>query len=420
MTPPHHPAHPLPAVGPLSTADLLTNRIRPYTWGSTTAIARLTGRRPTGEPEAELWMGAHPDAPSTVDRGNGSEPLDQVIARDPHNELGRRVAERYGARLPFLVKVLAAEHALSVQVHPDAAQAEAGYATEESAGIPRDAAHRIYRDRHHKPELLCALDDFDALCGFRDPAATAALMAALDAPALAPWIATLRGADTATALRTVLTDALDADRARGEEAAAELAPALERAAETRGPHAATYAAYAAAARDYPGDPGVVAALLLNHVRLRPGQALFLDARVPHAYLRGTGVEIMANSDNVLRCGLTCKHVDVRALATVVDFRPGPPALVHPVRGDEGEFHYPTPAAEFALSRLDLLGRATLSADGPQVLLCTEGTAELHRFPGRPLTLRRGDSAFLPAAGAPAELRGTATLYRARVPEHTAV
>ncbi|MFJ9777322.1 mannose-6-phosphate isomerase, class I [Kitasatospora sp. NPDC101157] len=420
MTPPHHPAHPLPAAGPLSAADLLTNRIRPYPWGSTTAIARLTGRRPTGEPEAELWMGAHPDSPSTLDRGNGPEPLDQVIARDPHHELGRRVAQRYGARLPFLVKLLAAEHALSVQVHPSADQAEAGYAAEEAAGVPRDAAHRIYRDRHHKPELLCALDDFDALCGFRDPAATAALMASLDAPALAPWIATLRSADPATALRTVLTEALDADRAGGEEAVAELAPALERAAGTPGPHSATFAAYAAAGRDYPGDPGLVAALLLNHVRLRPGQALFLDARVPHAYLHGTGVEIMANSDNVLRCGLTPKHVDVQALATVVDFRPGPPTLVPPTGGVDGELHYRTPAAEFALSRLDLLGRATLAADGPQILLCTEGSAELHRSPGRSLTLRRGDSAFLSATGAQAELRGTATLYRARVPEHPAV
>ncbi|MEU8512835.1 mannose-6-phosphate isomerase, class I [Kitasatospora sp. NPDC048722] len=420
MTPPHHPAPPLPAAGPLSAADLLTNRIRPYAWGSTTALARLTGRRPTGEPEAELWMGAHPDAPSTVDRGNGPEPLDRVIARDPHHELGRRVAETYDNRLPFLVKVLAAEHALSVQVHPDTAQAEAGYAAEDATGIPRDAARRIFRDRYHKPELVCALDDFDALCGFRDPATTAGLMAALDAPALAPWTAILRTADPGTALRTVLTEALDSDRARGERAAAELAPALERAAATPGPHTATYAAYAAAARDYPGDPGLVAALLLNHVRLQPGQALFLDARVPHAYLHGTGVEIMANSDNVLRCGLTPKHVDVRALTTVVDFRPGPPTLVPASGGEDGEFHYRTRAAEFALSRLDLLGGATLGADGPQILLCTDGTAELHRSLGRPLTLRRGDSVFLPATGGPAELRGTATLYRARVPEHAAV
>ncbi|WP_354644456.1 mannose-6-phosphate isomerase, class I [Kitasatospora camelliae] len=404
---------------PRPTADPLANVIRPYAWGSTTAIARLTGRPPTGEPQAELWMGAHPGAPSRIDRGSGPEPLDAVIARDPRGELGRRVADRFDGRLPFLLKVLAAERALSVQVHPSTAQAEAGYAAEEAAGIPPDAPHRIYRDPHHKPELICALDEFDALCGFREPAGTADLMEALDVPALAPWIHTLRTADPRTALRTVLTEALGADRARGEGAAAALAPALERAAATPGPSVDTFAAYAAVSRDYPGDPGLVAALLLNHVRLRPGQAIHLGARVPHAYLRGTGVEIMANSDNVLRCGLTPKHVDVRALAEVVDFRPAAPALVSAVPGGGGETHYPASAAEFALSRIDLTDLATIADDGPQILLCTEGAAVLLRPPGRPLPLGRGDSVFLPAAGGPAHLTGTATLYRARVPGHPA-
>ncbi|MGW4897282.1 mannose-6-phosphate isomerase, class I, partial [Kitasatospora sp. NPDC004240] len=180
-------------------------------------------------------------------------------------------------------------------------------------------------------------------------------------------------------------------------------------------HAPTYAAYAAAARDYPDDPGLVAALLLNHVRLRPGQALHLDARVPHAYLRGTGVEIMANSDNVLRCGLTPKHVDVPALTEVVDFRSCAPAVLTPAADSHGETHYPAPASEFALSRLDLDGMTTLSADSPQILLCTEGSAELLQYPGTALTLRRGDSAFVPATGVSATLHGTAVLFRARVP-----
>ncbi|MFJ1707646.1 mannose-6-phosphate isomerase, class I [Kitasatospora sp. NPDC088346] len=401
------------------TVDPLTNDIRPHAWGSTTAIARLTGRPPADEPEAELWMGAHPGSPSRVDRGGGPEPLDRVIARDPAGELGRRVADRFGGRLPFLLKVLAAERALSVQVHPSTAQARAGYAAEEAAGIPLGAARRIYRDRSHKPELLCALDDFDALCGFRDPGATADLMASLEAPSLAPWIRILRTTDPGPALRTVLTGALGADRARGVRAAAELAPALERAATSPGPYGETCAAYAAAARDYPDDPGLVAALLLNHVRLRAGQAIYLGARVPHAYLRGTGIEIMASSDNVLRCGLTPKHVDVQALAGVVDFRPGSPALVPGVPGLGGETHYPAPVAEFALSRVDLAGRTAVAADGPQILLCTEGSAVLVRSPRRPLTLRQGDSVFLPAAGGPVHLTGTATLYRARVPERRA-
>ncbi|MFE2916970.1 mannose-6-phosphate isomerase, class I [Kitasatospora indigofera] len=400
---------------PQPTAGLLSNEIRPYAWGSTTAIAELTGRTPTGLPEAELWMGAHPGAPSLLDRGDGPEPLTEVIARDPGRELGEPAGRRFGGRLPFLLKILAARQALSVQVHPSNEQARAGYAAEQAAGIPLDAPHRIYKDPHHKPELICALDDFDALCGFREPAATARLLAPLDAPALAPWLDVLRTAEPPTALRTVLTEALGGDRERGVRAAAELAPALEQAARQGGPDAPAYAAFAAAARDYPGDPGLVAALLLNHVRLRPGQALFLDARVPHAYLRGTGVEIMANSDNVLRCGLTPKHVDVAALTGIVDFRPSAPAFVRATAGADGELHYPAPAAEFALSRLDVLGSATVDGRGPQILFCVDGTAELVQHPGGPVALGRGDSVFVPGTGAPAELRGTATLYRAAVP-----
>ncbi|WP_431683523.1 mannose-6-phosphate isomerase, class I [Kitasatospora sp. KL5] len=395
-------------------AGLLSNRIRPYAWGSTTAIPDLLGTPPTGEPQAELWLGAHPQAPSRLDRGTGPEPLTAVIARDPDGELGTAVTARFGPRLPFLLKVLAAEHALSVQVHPTEEQAAAGHAAEEAAGVPADAPHRLYKDRHHKPEMLCALDDFDALCGFRHPAATADLLAALHVPALGPWLDVLRTADPATALRTVLTEALGPGRARATGAATELSTALARSAERPGPHAHSYAAYAAAARDYPGDPGLIAALLLNHVRLGPGQAVYLDARVPHAYLRGTGVEIMANSDNVLRCGLTPKHIDTGALAAVVDFTPTAPALVEARPDGRGETHYPAPAAEFALSRLDLAGPTALRDPGPQILLCTAGTARLTGRTGPALTLNRGDSAYLPA-GTEAVLDGNATLFRARVP-----
>ncbi|MFB7949867.1 mannose-6-phosphate isomerase, class I [Kitasatospora phosalacinea] len=397
------------------TADLLATTIRPYAWGSTTAIAHLTGRPPTGEPEAELWMGAHPGAPSRIDRGAGSEPLDAVIARDPAAELGPRVTDRFGPRLPFLLKVLAAEHALSVQVHPTPAQAAAGYAAEDAAGTPLDAPHRIYRDRSHKPELLCALGEFDALCGFRDPSATADLWQRLDLPVLAPWIDTLRTAPAGAALRTVLTGALAADRARGERAAAELPPAMQRLAEGDGPDAATWAAYLAAARDYPGDPGILAAMLLNHVHLGAGQALHLDAGVPHAYLRGLGVEIMANSDNVLRCGLTPKHVDTAALAEVVDFRPTAPQRARTAAVGPGELEFLTPAEEFALSRIELGAPVVLDDDGPQILLCTRGTVRLHDGPTPGPALRPGESAYVPAAAGPLRLAGDATVFRARVP-----
>ncbi|MFF4649614.1 mannose-6-phosphate isomerase, class I [Streptomyces sp. NPDC001380] len=397
--------------------DRLANTVRPYAWGSTTAIPELLGQEPTGEPQAELWMGAHPGAPSRVDRGDGDRSLADVIAADPRGELGDAVVDRFGPALPFLFKVLAAGHVLSLQVHPTLEQARAGFADEEARGVPRDAPHRNYRDANHKPEMICALSDFDGLCGFRAPAATADLMDSLRVPSLAPWTAVLRSEPEEAALRTVLAEVLGGDRDRTAACATEVAEALEKAAAGDGPYAAACAAYAVAARDFPGDPGIVAALLLNHVTLRPGQALHLGAGVPHAYLRGLGVELMANSDNVLRCGLTPKHVDVPELLRVVDFRAAEPAVLEPVPvlGADGEEVYPTPTEEFRLSRYNLTGAdRSVAGRAPQILLCTAGEAVLTGPGGASLVLPRGGSAYLPA-GEDAVLTGAgAVVFRATV------
>ncbi|MGA5701564.1 mannose-6-phosphate isomerase, class I [Peterkaempfera bronchialis] len=404
--------------------DRLVTTVRPYAWGSTTAIPQLLGQEPTGEPQAELWMGAHPGAPSRVDRGDGERSLAEVIAADPRRELGAATVERFGPTLPFLFKVLAAGHALSVQVHPTLEQARAGFAAEEARGVPLDAPHRNYKDANHKPEIICALSDFDGLCGFRAPAATADLLDSLGLPALAAWTEVLRTRPEEEALRTVLAEVLGADRERTAAVVGEVAEALEKGAAGDGPHAATCAAYATAARDYPGDPGIIAALLLNHVTLRPGQALYLDAGVPHAYLSGLGVELMANSDNVLRCGLTPKHIDVPELLRVVDFHATAPAVLHPVTvpGADGEERYPAPVQEFRLSRYRLTGagrtpdRHTVDGRTPQILLCAAGEAELTDAAGRTLTLSGGQSAYLPADGAESTLTGTdALVFRATVP-----
>ena len=320
--------------GKTDRMDRLDNTVRPYAWGSTTAIPELLGIRPTGEPQAELWMGAHPGAPSRLDRGAGPVPLNEVIDADPRGELGAETVERFGPRLPFLFKILAAGSPLSVQVHPDLAQAQAGYDDEEARGIPVDAPHRNYRDANHKPEMICALGPFNGLCGFRPPAEAADLIERLGVDELKPYVDTLRARPESEALREVLAAILTADRAamaatvnRAAEAAARLA-----VEDPDGPYAAAYTAYARAAAAFPGDPGVVAGMLLNHVTLNPGDALYLGAGVPHAYFDGLGVEIMANSDNVLRCGLTPKHIDVPELLQIVRFASGAAALVRP-RGE---------------------------------------------------------------------------------------
>ncbi|WP_328771136.1 mannose-6-phosphate isomerase, class I [Streptomyces sp. NBC_00286] len=380
--------------------DRLDNTIRPYAWGSTTAIPQLLGVEPTGEPQAEMWMGAHPGAPSRTARG----PLTELIEAAPERELGAETVAKFGPRLPFLLKILAAGAPLSLQVHPNLAQAKEGYEEEEHRGIPIDAPHRNYKDANHKPELICALTEFDGLCGFRAPAEAADLLAALEIDSLKPYVDLLHAHPEDAALREVLTAVLSADP---EQMAATVTEATAACTRLGGPHAP----YAEIAHHYPGDPGVIAAMLLNHVRLQPGEALFLGAGVPHAYLNGLGVEIMANSDNVLRCGLTPKHVDVPELLRIVRFEASDPGVLRPEASPDGEEVYETPIDEFRLSRYVLpQGTATheLTLRTPQILLCTAGSVQAGEH-----ALAPGQSVFVPA-GEKAEVSGTGTVFRATV------
>ncbi|MFF7738062.1 mannose-6-phosphate isomerase, class I [Streptomyces sp. NPDC007984] len=380
--------------------DRLDNTVRPYAWGSPTAIPQLLGVEPTGEPQAELWMGAHPGAPSRTGRGT----LVEVVDADPEKELGPATVARFGPRLPFLLKILAAGAPLSLQVHPDLAQAKEGYADEERRGIPVDAPHRNYKDANHKPELICALTEFDGLCGFRDPLAAAALLDDLGVDSLKPYVDLLHAHPEDAALREVLTAILTADPGEMSRTVTEAAAACDRLG-------GAYAPYADIAHHYPGDPGVIAAMLLNHVRLQPGEALYLGAGVPHAYLDGLGVEIMANSDNVLRCGLTPKHVDVPELLRIVRFLPSDPGVLRPEASPDGEEVYETPIDEFRLSRYVLpeAGAAhDLTRPTPQILLCTAGAVRAGEH-----DLTPGESVFVPA-GEKAEVSGTGTLFRATV------
>jgi mannose-6-phosphate isomerase len=380
--------------------DRLDNTIRPYAWGSTTAIPQLLGVEPTGEPQAEMWMGAHPGAPSRTERGT----LVEVIEAAPERELGEKAVARFGPRLPFLLKILAAGAPLSLQVHPDLEQAKAGYEDEERRHIPVDAGHRNYKDANHKPELICALTEFDGLCGFRAPADAARLLAGLDVDSLKPYVDLLHARPEDAALREVLTAVLTADP---DEMSRTVTAAAAACARLGG----DYAPYADIAHHYPGDPGVIAAMLLNHVRLQPGEALFLGAGIPHAYLSGLGVEIMANSDNVLRCGLTPKHVDVPELLRIVRFEATDPGVLRPEASPDGEEVYETPIDEFRLSRF-VLPEATAPHDltraTPQILLCTAGSVRAGEH-----TLAPGESVFVPA-DEKAEVSGPGTLFRATV------
>jgi mannose-6-phosphate isomerase len=390
--------------------DLLECTVMPYAWGSRSAIAELTGRpTPTAQPEAELWMGAHPMAPARVARRGRAMSLAEVIANDPERELGASVAKEFGPRLPFLLKVLAAAEPLSIQAHPSMAQARAGFDDEERKGIPRDAGHRNYKDASHKPELLCALTPFDALCGFRAIPKTLELFDHLGVRALDDKLAPLRK----TQDRTGLAETFRLVMTTPEIESKPIVDAVVEACAAGGDAFAKERAWAGRlASLYPGDVGVVSALLLNSIHLEPGDAVYLGAGNLHAYLEGTGVEIMASSDNVLRGGLTKKHVDVPELMKVLDFADGPIDPLRPVQVDDVERVYETPAREFRLSAIDLKSRAggvTRELFGPEILLVTAGSTTVGEA-----TLAKGQAGFLPECLGTYTLHGDGVVYRATV------
>lgn len=391
----------------------LENPIQNYAWGSHSAISRLLGTAsPSAQPEAELWLGAHPKAPSRVRSG---ESLMKLIEHDPERMLGNAVAARFGSRLPFLLKVLAAEAPLSLQAHPTPEQAEAGFDAENAKGIPLEASERNYKDRSHKPELLCALTPFAALCGFREVSQTLELLRTFRAPRT-PFVDRLldrlqSDADLPRAFGMLM--ALPPDQKR--EIAAQTLDRCTDLAAFDGPFQREFSWAVRVGMLYPHDIGLVTMLLLNLVRLAPGEAIYLPAGNMHAYLQGVGIEIMANSDNVLRGGLTPKHVDVPELTRVLDFKAGPvPVLQGEMQGSARV--YRTNAPEFELSSYEVRpGEAPIAEDrrGPEIVLCEHGQLEVE-CGGEKTPLPQGDSLFI-AANEPAyTIRGEGRLFRARV------
>ncbi|OFP34125.1 mannose-6-phosphate isomerase, class I [Corynebacterium sp. HMSC071B10] len=392
----------------------LKGALRTYTWGSRTLLADLRGTAsPAPTPEAELWFGAHPAAPSTID-GRG---LDELIAADPRGALGERVVEKFGEQLPFLVKLLAAGAPLSLQAHPSKEQALAGFQREEDGGLDLHDPRRNYKDPNHKPELIVALTPFQALAGFRPFSRTAELLAVLDAPGLNRYTAMVDPADEEASLRALFTTLISLPR----KAAVALVEEVEQRArevvqgELEEWMREVLTMYLELVEAYPGDIGALAALLLNYFNLHPGEALYLDAGQLHAYQHGLGVEIMANSDNVLRGGLTSKHVDVPELVRVLKFH----ALTSPrpetSTSETGE-EFILPIEDFRLGRHRLAGEATLkvNTDGPAIVLCTAGEA----IGSGQCILRPGEAVWIPASDPRPEFRaregGQAELFYASV------
>ncbi|MFG6476116.1 mannose-6-phosphate isomerase, class I [Microbacterium sp. P06] len=376
----------------------ISNTPRDYAWGSMTLIADLEGREPSGRPEAEVWFGDHPGSPSEVHDGTGRT-LDEWLPAEA-------AAGDVPSRLPFLLKLLAAGAPLSIQAHPSKAQAEEGFAREEAAGVARDAGNRNYRDDNHKPELIVAVSDpFVALAGLRDLDATRRLVDALGEGAQ-ELRAHLEEADAEEALRRTIGWLL------GEAAKTDIERIIAAAV---GGTSAEFAAELALARElaqaYPADAGVVVALLMNLVSLRPGEAIFVPAGVLHAYVAGLGVELMAASDNVLRGGLTPKHIDVGELLGLLDAAPSPPPILTPVRLDDTSQFFDAGVPDFALLHLVVDGdSASAALRGSAIVLATRGSVSVTGASGTSVELAPGQAALATADEAPLTVDGSGELF----------
>lgn len=411
----------------------ITNTPRDYAWGSETAIPDLLGSPRTGDPQAELWLGTHPSNPSRVvhpDAVGGAADLAELLRREGQPPL------------PFLLKVLAAERPLSLQAHPTPERAREGFERENAAGVPIDAPHRNYRDASHKPEIIVALSPtFDALCGFRpveEVRDIVNLFVTIDSARSAPsWDVLGRlvhyledsqaiGRPDAEVLQRAF-EWLVAGGPEVEELVSLVVLLAEMAlhpahAHMTEPYTKAVETVVRLGEEYPGDPGIVVSLLLNRVTLTAGQSLFLPAGNIHAYLSGLGIEVMASSDNVLRGGLTPKHVDVAELLEVLEFGVLPVPYLEPGHPAPGLSVFAPPVPDFELVRADLDGEAGPSSAeyepaGGAIVLCTSGAASIAGAHGS-ITLVRGQAAYVSADEGSLTLAGTATLFLA-APSRTA-
>lgn len=380
----------------MNTLTLITNVPRDYAWGTPGGISRLFGHAPTEAREAELWLGSHPGSPS------------RAVAPDSDWRDLREWESVSGEHLPFLLKVLSAAAPLSLQAHPTPEQARSGYAREEELGLAPGDAARSYKDPYAKPEIIVAVEDgFEALCGFREPSETMVVLAELAELGCGTGLAKLRSRLTGQdPLRSATGWLLS-----GDPVVSRLTAELARVA---GEHPGRFELLARIEEEHPGDPGMVVALLMNHVILQKGEALWLPAGNIHAYLRGTGIELMGPSDNVVRGGLTRKHIDVAELQRVVDFKPIRPSRLRPESIGINALSYRpathTSGLDVEFQLLAIEGDTAIELESSAIALGLEGRFELS-VTGSWLRLARGEAAFLDARGV-LQVTGTGKLYLA--------
>jgi len=389
----------------------LAAKIQNYAWGSKTLLPAILGKQETNEPQAELWLGAHPKAPALVQTDNELIGLDRLISKNPETILGNFANYK---QLPFLMKILTAGTPLSIQSHPNLWQAKEGFEMENIMRIPLDRADRNYKDANHKPELICALTEFHAMCGFRPVKEIANLFRYFQVANSFPFLNSFLDNPNQESLKIFFDRLMNSDRPQIKTAVKKMIQNIEHKPARNEREKFSFTWVKKLNDFYPGDVGVFAPLLLNTVKLQPGEALYLGAGELHAYLQGAGVEIMANSDNVLRGGLTPKHIDVPELLKTLTFNCGKEEIINPTSINNMEKTYRTPADEFELSRIELANSSyELKPDGAEIVFCLEGEMELKATNAEFLVLKRGESALISGEVSCYNLIGTGTLFRAK-------
>lgn len=400
----------------MKTIGLLKNTVQEYAWGSYTAIPELLGKdSPSNRPHAELWMGAHPKSPSMVNCEGKWTSLIELIKNNPIDILGEKTANRYGNRLPYLLKVLAAAKPLSIQAHPSLKQASAGFERENSLGIPMNAFNRNYKDDNHKPECICALTPFWALNGFRKISDILSLLEKICPQSFNKELDDLRNQPDHVGLKRFFNDlmAMDSDRQKL------LINDAVKNAQKLSEHNQVFEWMLNLHNEYQEDIGIFSPVILNLICLEPGQAMFLQAGELHAYLDGVGIELMANSDNVLRGGLTPKHVDVPELLKVLNFEEREIDILSAQKRSNCEYVYLTPADEFELSVITddkSINYTSSEKRSIEIILCTDGEATIKDI-GKNVSvaLVKGVSVVIPASVERYGIKGEGTFYKASVP-----
>ncbi|MCJ7771701.1 MAG: mannose-6-phosphate isomerase, class I [Desulfobacterales bacterium] len=400
----------------MKSIKVLENSIREYSWGSYTAISELIGKKtPSSRPQAELWMGAHASAPSILNVNGKKISLLELISIYPEEILGENVIKKFGKSFPFLFKVLAAEKPLSIQVHPNLKQAQEGFKKENEKKIPLDSSKRNYKDKNHKPECICALTDFWVLNGFRSISAIVFFMEQLSDGMLKNEINQLKKNDNSKGLKKFFHTLMTLSSVKKDDLVNTVVLNAQKNIETEPSNRWIIDLH----KEYGKDIGVLSPLMLNLVCLKPGEAIYLFSGELHAYLKGVGIELMANSDNVIRGGLTQKHVDISELLRIVNFEEKSINILLPKEAEPGEFSYPCRTNEFMLSIIEVCkgtNYESLKKRNVEMMICVNGNAVLQDDDnGKRILLEKGTSVLIPAAVKNYHIKGEAKLFKAAVP-----